>query len=43
METSRPARRRVLPSRRFFARFVHGAARLYLKLSGIRLEIEGEH
>ena len=31
----------VVPSRRFFQRFVHRAARAYLALTGIRLEVEG--
>ena len=31
----------VVPSRRFFQRFVHRAARVYLALTGIRLEVEG--
>jgi len=34
----------LVPTRRFFARFVRYAARVYLLLSGIRLEVEGsEH
>ena len=43
MDTSRPARREDFSVTPLFPCFVHRAARLYLKLSGIRLEIEGEH
>ena len=43
MDTSRPARRRGSSVTPLFRVLRAPRGRLYLKLSGIRLEIEGEH
>ncbi len=32
----------AIPSRRFFQKFVHRAARVYLAITGIRMEVEGK-